>query len=246
MVLARAAFLASFVLAGLVTATAVSASPCVADAETLCLNSARFQVRVAWQALAFGTCGDGQAIPVTADTGQFWFFDAANIELVVKVLDGRDVNGYFWVFYGALSNVQYTITVTDTQTGAVKTYTNPQGTMASAADTAAFSDSSAAAQTITIDVSQWNYDPGGPVSAPIVLSVGVAYTLVFRSIDVQHGFSGISDLGIAGTDDIAPGHDFAVALTPQPYQRGIYSFQCTHVCGDFDSHLGMVGMLQVQ
>jgi hypothetical protein len=54
------------------------------------------------------------------------------------VLDARVVNGKFWVFYGALSNVQYTITVTDTQTGVVKTYTNPDGTLASVADTSAF------------------------------------------------------------------------------------------------------------
>ncbi len=61
-----------------------------------------------------------------------------NVELVIKVLDGTAINGHFWVFYGALSNVQYTITVTDTQTQAVKTYTNPSGTLASVADTSAF------------------------------------------------------------------------------------------------------------
>jgi hypothetical protein len=45
----------------------------------------------------------------------------------MKVVDGRPVNGKFWVFYGALSNVEYTITITDTQTGTVKTYFNPSG-----------------------------------------------------------------------------------------------------------------------
>ncbi len=57
---------------------------------------------------------------------------------MVKVLDGRAVNNHFWVFYGALSDVQYTITVTDTQTGAVKVYSNTQGHLASVADVAAF------------------------------------------------------------------------------------------------------------
>jgi hypothetical protein len=42
------------------------------------------------------------------------------------------------VFYGALSDVAYTVTVTDTTTGAVRTYVNAQGTVASRADTAAF------------------------------------------------------------------------------------------------------------
>jgi hypothetical protein len=75
---------------------------------------------------------------MTNDTGYFWFFGSSNVELVIKVLDGRPVNGKFWVFYGALSNVGYTLTVKDTQTGAVKTYVNPINTLASVADTSAF------------------------------------------------------------------------------------------------------------
>ena len=80
----------------------------------------------------------GTAVALTGDTGYFWFFSSNNIELVIKVVDGRGFNGKFWVFYGALSNVEYTITVTDTTTGTVKTYSNPSGTLASVADTAAF------------------------------------------------------------------------------------------------------------
>ena len=53
-------------------------------------------------------------------------------------MDCRGFNGKFWVFYGALSNVEYTVTVTDTQTGAVRVYTNPSGQLSSVADTAAF------------------------------------------------------------------------------------------------------------
>jgi hypothetical protein len=48
------------------------------------------------------------------------------------------LSGRFWVFYGALSNVEYTLKVTDTQTGAVKEYRNPSGRFASVADTNAF------------------------------------------------------------------------------------------------------------
>jgi hypothetical protein len=57
---------------------------------------------------------------------------------VVKVLDGTAVTGHFWVFYGALSNVEYELTVTDTATGEVNVYTNPRGRFASVGDTAAF------------------------------------------------------------------------------------------------------------
>jgi hypothetical protein len=75
---------------------------------------------------------------LTADTGYFWFFRDTNVEVVLKVLDGRPLNGKFWVFYGALSNVEYTLTVTDTETGAIKTYFNPSRRFGSVGDTGAF------------------------------------------------------------------------------------------------------------
>jgi len=120
---------------------AVAHGPCVADALTLCLNGGRFEVRVNWRVPDQGTSGVGTGVALTGDTGYFWFFSPNNVELVVKVVDGRTFNGMYWVFYGALSNVEYTITVTDTVTELVKTYTNPFGNLASVADTAAFDGS---------------------------------------------------------------------------------------------------------
>ncbi|HYN23191.1 MAG TPA: hypothetical protein VE078_19690, partial [Thermoanaerobaculia bacterium] len=109
---------------------------CTPGPSTLCLNGGRFRVETSWKAQ--GKTGAGRASFLTADTGTFWFFDAANVELVVKVLDGRAVNDKWWVFYGALSDVEYEITVTDTATGKQKTYRNPAGKQASVADTEAF------------------------------------------------------------------------------------------------------------
>lgn len=113
-------------------------SGCTPDGTTLCLNSSRFQVRVAWEAPSLGTSGTGKAVKLTSDTGYFWFFTSNNVELMIKVVDGRAVNNRFWVFYGALSDVRYTITVTDTQTTETRTYHNEPGNLASVADTAAF------------------------------------------------------------------------------------------------------------
>ncbi|HXM78087.1 MAG TPA: hypothetical protein VOA00_02545 [Thermoanaerobaculia bacterium] len=113
-------------------------APCVADATTLCLNANRFRVQVEWVATNIGQTGVGQSAPLSSDTGSFWFFSSGNLELNIKVVDGRSLNARFWVFYGALSDVGYTITVTDTQTGLQRTYTNPQGRLASVADTSAF------------------------------------------------------------------------------------------------------------
>lgn len=110
---------------------------CLSGTQTLCLNTQRFSVAVLWRDPSHNV-GNGQALSITDNTGAFWFYDPTNLELVVKVLDGRSVNGHFWVFYGSLTNVEFTLTVTDTLTGAVKTYFNPQGQQASVADTASF------------------------------------------------------------------------------------------------------------
>jgi ELWxxDGT repeat protein len=119
-------------------AQAAPSGSCVPSAERLCLNGGRFAVEARWRRTG-GSAGSGKAVPLAGgDTGYFWFFDAKNVEVVLKVLDGRPLNGKLWVFYGALSNVEYTLTVTDTQTGAVKTYHNPNGRLASVADTGAF------------------------------------------------------------------------------------------------------------
>jgi hypothetical protein len=74
----------------------------------------------------------------TDQTGYFWFFQESNLELMVKVLDGRPVNGKYWVFYGSLTDVEFTMTVTDTVTGAETTYYNEPGNICGRTDTAAF------------------------------------------------------------------------------------------------------------
>ncbi len=61
-----------------------------------------------------------------------------NPEIFVKLLDGTAINGEYWFFYGGLTNLEYTLTVTDVATGAQKTYTNPAGSECGGSDTAAF------------------------------------------------------------------------------------------------------------
>jgi hypothetical protein len=113
--------------------------PCLADAHTVCLNGARFRVQVAWKT---GTGDEGQAtaVPVASDdSALLWFFQASNWEMLVKVLNGCGVTNNYWVFFAATTDVQFILTVTDTQNGKVKTYFNPQGVSADAVtDTGAF------------------------------------------------------------------------------------------------------------
>ncbi|HET9211747.1 MAG TPA: hypothetical protein VFR03_15170 [Thermoanaerobaculia bacterium] len=117
---------------------AFSSLTCAAGSEVLCLQDGRFQARVSWKIPATGETGTGKAVPLTGDTGAFWFFGPDNLELMVKALDGRAVNGYFWVYYGSLSNVEYTLTLTDTVTGTMKSYHNAPSQFGSQADVSAF------------------------------------------------------------------------------------------------------------
>lgn len=103
-----------------------TAASCTPDATTLCLNGGRFKVTVAWDSTT--QSGQGQAVPLTTDTGYFWFFNQANVEMVIKVLNACTLNSRYWVFAGGLTNVHVVITVTDTQNGTVVTKVNPQTT----------------------------------------------------------------------------------------------------------------------
>jgi hypothetical protein len=120
----------------------------------------------------------------------------------------------------------------------------------------------AGTQIVTIDVKAWDFSPGGPVSSPLTLTVGVAYRLVFHNVDSaqtpnpQHGFSGISDLGLPaaintialGQPDVMIPPETSPPFVPQPFQRGTYPFACTNEdCGgDPQQHAGMLGLLIVQ
>jgi len=89
-----------------------------------CLRYDQFSVTADWKT-PDGKSGHGTAVPLTEDSGAFWFFNASNLELIVKVLDACGLNDRYWVFAGGLTNVEVTLTVTDTYSGQVKIYKNP-------------------------------------------------------------------------------------------------------------------------
>jgi hypothetical protein len=97
-------------------------------AAPLSLHGGRFKVEATFRDPRTGVLAQAEPRPLTDDTGLFWFFDGANLELVVKALDGCEVNGHFWVFAAGLTDVEAEITVTDTVSGSWKTYRNPPRT----------------------------------------------------------------------------------------------------------------------
>jgi hypothetical protein len=101
-------------------------APCTPGDRSLCLDGGRFEVRAEWTR-SNGQTGSGHAVPLTSDTGYFWFFDETNVEVVIKVLDGCTANSHHWVFAGGLTDVRVRLTVRDARTGVTKEYNNPQG-----------------------------------------------------------------------------------------------------------------------
>ena len=72
-------------------------------------------------------------------SGVFSFGDPADTELLFKVEDGCSSNGYFGVSFAAATDVGFTVTVTDTQSGETRTWENELGTPVPAVtDTSAF------------------------------------------------------------------------------------------------------------
>jgi hypothetical protein len=122
--------------------------PATTTTTTLSLNSSRFRVTLAARDQRTGNTGSGQAIPQNDMFGYFSIpaltADASNPEVFVKVLDGSGVNGYFWVFYGGLTDLEYNITVTDSRTGRVKVYNKAAGSACGGFDTTAFSGNGSA------------------------------------------------------------------------------------------------------
>ena len=108
------------------------------DDDTLCLLGDRFQVQVDWAVEGTTDHGVGRKVTGSDQTGYFWFFDQANIELVVKMIDATSIGGGFWLFYGSLSDVQYTLEVTDTVAQETMPYVNMQGDQCGEFDTSAF------------------------------------------------------------------------------------------------------------
>jgi streptogramin lyase len=107
------------------------------EANGLALTGGRYQATATWQSST--ASGEAHPVALTADTGYFWFSDPANVELVVKLLDGCAINASRWVFAAGLTDLNVVLTVTDSQTQQSRIYTNPRGTAyLPIQDTAAF------------------------------------------------------------------------------------------------------------
>lgn len=94
------------------------------------LRNGRFRVSATWRNFQ-GQSGNGTFVPLgSEETGVLWFFSPSNFEVMLKIVDGCGLNNRYWVFFAALTNVEFHITVRDTWTDREKTYDNTLGTSA--------------------------------------------------------------------------------------------------------------------
>jgi len=104
---------------------------CVTLEDKLCLNG-RFAVSLAWQANGsqgqgyVGKSKSGEWLE-TGSAGNMWMFAPDNLEFLVKSIDACSFNGHWWIFYAATTDVEFTLTVEDTETGAQNQYKNVSG-----------------------------------------------------------------------------------------------------------------------
>lgn len=112
-----------------------TAGGCRPDKNTLCLLNRRFELKMSWHNQFNGASGVGGATAVSNLTGAFYFTDRSDLELVAKMIDFGD---RIAVFYGALSDLEYDLTVRDTLTGISKSYHNPPGQFCGGLDNTAF------------------------------------------------------------------------------------------------------------
>ncbi len=104
---------------------------CETTDTSLCLDG-RLAASVTWRTNS-GTEGVGHVVPgFAANSGNFWFFNPVNWEMLVKTVNGCTNNNHRWVFSAATTNVQYRLTVTDVVAGAQRIYFNYLGISAPA------------------------------------------------------------------------------------------------------------------
>lgn len=91
-----------------------------------------FEVNVSWQNHQ-GETGEGNLVqPPSRDSALYYFFSPENWELMVKVLDGCALNGHFWVFGAASTDVGYTIRIDRRGSSQSFEVENPVGNVAPA------------------------------------------------------------------------------------------------------------------
>ena len=117
--------------ANTITESTTSLIRATATSEQLAMFNNRFGLTLAARDSRTGKTGTGVTLPMNDESGFFTLpaltGSTTNIEVFVKIVNATTVDGHNWIFFGGLTDFEYTLTVADTQTGKVRKYTKPAG-----------------------------------------------------------------------------------------------------------------------
>ena len=169
---------------------------CAGGPDRLCLLGARFQLSVIARDPRSGEAVIGRAVP---DGDRFGYFsfpavtgDAAFPEVFVKMADASGLSGPYggnvWAFHTSLTDLDYTLTVRDTQAGRARTYEAEKFAFSSSlscgeADTRAF-DGACSARPLSDPASTIR---SGSVSSPTLSLLGGRFRATLRATDPRTG-----------------------------------------------------------
>jgi PKD repeat protein len=239
-------------------------------AETvLRLNAAHtFDLTLSARDPRTGNTGSGKVIGQNDVYGYFSVptvsGNAGNPEVIVKMVDATGIGQSYWVFYGCMTDLEYTLSVKENATGVVKTYSKDIGKPCGQFDTSGFlptptpagvsptptrTPTPAASGPTIVNLTarqfRWDFDGNGTT---FTAKVGTTYELHISDVDPQnspsHGFPGISALGLSGAI-LSPGSSFVTrTFTPNSSKVGFHPFACSESsCGI--GHNDMVALIQV-
>lgn len=125
----RRLFLVALIASGGIWASASPAHAlCIPSSTKLCLLDGQFSATLRWSDGGPGGLRDAfVAGPQTDAAGLFYFFanDPDNWEILVKMINGCNTNGRYWVLVSASTGFQWQLTVTNEGSGAVQTFSHP-------------------------------------------------------------------------------------------------------------------------
>lgn len=107
---------------------------CKATPTRLCLHDKRFAAELTWRNPTTGATGTAKATKVTDDSGTFAFKAANGADVAVKAVETDRAR----ILWGSLTSFEFTLKVTDTLSGQVKTYVSPAGVFCGGVDEEGF------------------------------------------------------------------------------------------------------------
>lgn len=87
----------------------------------LSLQNGAVAVSCAWRNQYSGESGTATPVALSMETGTFFFYSSTNYEVFVKALDWWPDNRAYQLFWGGLTDLEYTLTFRQTATGQVLT-----------------------------------------------------------------------------------------------------------------------------